>query len=166
MSTRHLLNSYLQQLIVLISFDQSIHLLLQLSFRTGLVMISITQYLISHDLLLLNQSKSVMIVLAQFKHSKSMDWINWKESKSERDHLLSIRVDGQMLNQNRSTYWIVNHWNRLKLVNLVSVILLENLNWRIYHNYNPFKLVQLGVVHSISNIVHLWFEVLNWYWIL
>ena len=68
-------------------------------------------------------------------------------------------------NRNHSTYWIVNHWNPFKLVNIVSVILLANLNWRIYHNYNPFKLVQLEGNHAISMVVHLWFEVLNWYWI-
>ena len=68
-------------------------------------------------------------------------------------------------NRNHSTYWIVNHWNPFKLVNIVSVILEANLNWRIYHNYNPFKLVQLEENHTISVIVHLWFEVLNWYWI-
>ena len=138
MSTRHLLNSSLQQLIVLNSFNQSIHLLLQLSFRIGLVMISITRYLISRDLLLLNQSKSAMIVLDQCKHSKSMDWINWKRSKSARIHLLRKRIGMEMTYRNHSTYWIVNHWNPLKLVIIVSVIMLANLNWRIYHNYNPF----------------------------
>ena len=48
----------------------------------------------------------------------------------------------------------------------IQIGLEANLNWRIYHNYNPFKLAQLGVIHSISVIVHLWFEVLIWYWIL
>ena len=63
-------------------------------------------------------------------------------------------------NRNHSTYWIVNQWNPFNLANEVSVILLANLNWRIYHNYNPFKLV-----YTISLVVHLWFEVLNWYWV-
>ena len=61
--------------------------------------------------------------------------------------------------RNHSTYWIVNHCNPFKLVNSVSVILLKTLNWRIYHNYNPFKLGQLDVILVISIIVHLWFEV-------
>ena len=166
MSTRHFLNSSLQQLIVLISFDQSIHLLLQLSFRTGLVMISITRYLISRDLVEFIQSKSAMIVLDQFKHSKSKDWIDWKRSKSETIHLHKWRIVMEMTNRNHSTYWIVNHWSPFKLVNIVSMIMLETLNWRIYQNYNPFKLVQLEVVHTISLVVHLWFGVLSWFWIL
>ena len=128
-------------------------------------MISITQFLTSRNSLLLNQSKLVMNVSHQCKHSKSMDWIDWKRSKSETSHLLSIRpVVMEMIYRNHSTYWIVNHWNPFKLVNLVSVILLATLNWRIYHNYNPFKLGQLEVVHTISVGVHLWFEVLTWYW--
>ena len=140
-------------------------------------MILITQYLISRDLVLWNQSKLVMIVLDQCKHSKSMDWIDWKLSKSETIHLLKWnRMNGfmtwmkhgteQTTNRNPSTYWIVNNWNRFKLVNGVSVILEANLNWRIYHNYNPFILVQLEVIQTISITVHLWFEVWNWYWIL
>ena len=160
------LNYYFQKSITLISFNQSIHLLLRLSFRIGLVMILITQYLISRDLVLWNQSKLAIIVLHQWKHSKSMDWIDWKRSKSETIHLLRKRIIEEMINRNHSTYWIVNHWNPFKLVNIVSVILLVNLNWRIYHNYNPFKLVQLEIFHAISVIVHLWFEVLKWYWIL
>ena len=72
----------------------------------------------------------------------------------------------QTTNRNHSTYWIVNHWNPFKLVNIVSAIMEANLNWRIYLNYNPFKLVQLEVIHAISIFVHLWFEVLNWYWIM
>ena len=136
------------------------------------VMIITAQSLISRDLLLLNQSKLAMIVLDQCKHSKSMDWIDWKRSKSESIHLLKSRnLIGtrtwirSTTHRNHSTWWIVNHWNRLKLVNIVSVILEANLNWRIYHNYNPFKLVQLEVGQAISVIVHLWFEVLNWEWI-
>ena len=150
----------------MITFNRLIHPLLRLSFRIGLVMILITQYLISRDLVLLNQSKSAMIVLDPWKHSKSMDWIDWKLSKSETIHSLRTRMVMEMMNQNHSTYWIVNHWNPFKLVNVVSVILLATLNWRIYHNYNPFILDQLEVGHAISIIVHLWFEVLNWYWIL
>ena len=165
MSIMHLLSSFQQQHITLILFNRSIHLLLRLSFRIGLVMILITQYLISLYLLLLNQLKSVMIVLDQCKHSKSMDWIDWKRSKSARIRLLRSTFTLEM-NRNHSTYWIVNHWNPFKLVNTVSVILLVNLNWRIYHNYNPFKLAQLEVFLVISIIVPLWFEVLNWYWIL
>ena len=166
MSIMRLLNSSLHQLTVLISFDPSIHPLLQLSFRIGLVMIRITQYLISRDLVLLNQSKSAMIVLDQWKHSKLLDWIDWKPSKSETIHLRNKRIVVEIMHRNHSTYWIVNHWNPFKLVIIVSVILEANLNWRIYLNYNPFKLVQLEVIHAISVIVHLWFEVLNWYWIL
>ena len=158
------LNYYFQKSIPLILFNQSIHPSLRLTFRTGLVMILITQYLISRDLVLLNQLKSAMIVLDQWKHSKSMDWIDWKRSKSARIHLLRKRIVMEMTNRNHSTYWIVNHWNPFKLVNIVSVILLANLNWRIYPNYNPFKLGQLEVIHTISIIVHLWFEVLNRYW--
>ena len=135
------LNYYFQKSITLISFNQSIHPLLRLSFRIGLVMMLITQYLISRDLVLLNQLKSAMIVLDRWKHSKSMDWIDWKRSKSARIHLLRKRIVGDVMDRNRSTYWIVNHWNPFKLVNIVSVILLANLNWRIYHNYNQFKLV-------------------------
>ena len=112
------------------------------------------------------QLKSVVIVLDQWKHSKSKDWIDWKRSTSERSHLLRKRmVIMEMTNRNHSTYWIVNHWNPFKLVNIVSVILEANLNWRIYHNYNPFKLVQLETNLVISILLHLWFEVLNWYWI-
>ena len=125
----------------------------------------ITQYLISLDLLELNQSKLVMIVLDRWKHSKSMDWIDWKRSKSETIHLLKVRIWLAVMYRNHSTYWIVNHWNPFKLVDIVSKILEENLNWRIYHNYNPFKLVQLKIILTISFIVHLWFEVLIWYWI-
>ena len=33
-------------------------------------------------------SKSAMIVLDQWRHSKSTDWIDWKRSKSETIHLL------------------------------------------------------------------------------
>ena len=71
-------------------------------------------------------------------------------------------------NRNHSTFWIVNHWNPFKLVNIVSVILEANLNWTIYHNYNPFKLGQsslMEVIHSVSINVPLWIEVLNWYWV-
>ena len=128
-------------------------------------MIRITQYLISRDLTKLNLLKLVMIVLDQWKHSKSMDWIDWKWSKSETIHLLRERIVMDMTHRNHSTYWIVNHWNPFKLVNIVSVIMLVNLNWRIYHNYNPFKSVQLEVIRPISIMVHLWFEVLKWYWL-
>ena len=166
MSIMHLLISFLFQHIILIIFNQSIHHLLPLSFQIGLVMILTIQYLIFRDLLLLNQLKSATIVLDQCKHSKSMDWIDWKPSKSETSHLLRIRIVGTMINRNHSTYWIVNHWNPFKLVNTVSVILEANLNWRIYHNYNPFKLVQLEKILAISIIVHLCFEVYIWYWIL
>ena len=69
----------------------------------------------------------------------------------------------EKMNRNHSTYWIVNHWNPFKLVSTVLVIMLANLNWRIYHNYNPFILGQLEVILGISVIVYLWFEVLNWY---
>ena len=55
------------------NYRQLINQLLRLSFRIGLVMILITQYLNSRDLVLLNQLKLVMIVLDQCKHSKSMD---------------------------------------------------------------------------------------------
>ena len=102
--------------------------------------------------------KSVIIDSNQCKHSKSMDWIDWKLSKSETIHSLTKRKIAEVMYGNHSTYWIVNHWNPFKLVNIVSVILLATLNWRIYHNYNPFKLV---LIHFI--VVHLWFEVLNWY---
>ena len=129
-------------------------------------MILIIQYLISLDSLVSNQSKSEMIVLLQCKHSKSMDWIDWKRSKSERIHLLIESIEMEMMNRSHSTYWIVNHWNPFKLVNGVSVILEATLNWRIYHNYNLFKLGKLKVNHAISILVHLWFEVLIWYWIL
>ena len=149
------LNHYFQKSIILISFNQLIHPLLRLSFRTGLVTILITEYLISRDLVLLNQLKSAMIVLDQCKHSKSMDWIDWKLSESARIHLLRISIGMENTNQNRSTYWIVNHWNPFKLVNSVSVIMEANLNWRIYLNYKPFVLVQLEVLHAISIIVHL-----------
>ena len=71
----------------------------------------------------------------------------------------------EITNRNHSTYWIVNHWSPFKLVNGVLVILEVNLNWRIYHNYNPFKLVQLEMNHTISVTFHLWIEVLNWYWV-
>ena len=141
-------------------------------------MILITQYLISRDSLELSLSILKMIALDQCKHAKSMDWIDWKLSKLETIHFLkwnnrgltftTIMTSGMPCstsNRNHSIYWIVNHWNPFKLVNIVSVILLVNLNWRIYHNYNPFKLEQLEVNQTISGIVHLWFEVLNWYWL-
>ena len=67
------LNYYFQKSITLISFNQSIHPLLRSSFRIGLVMILITQYLISRDLLEFDQLKLGMIVLDRCKHSKSMD---------------------------------------------------------------------------------------------
>ena len=92
-----------------------------------------------------------------------MDWINWKRSKSETIHLHRILMIVDVIDGNHSIYWIVNHWNRYKLVNIVSVIMLENLNWRIYHNYNPFELGLLEESHSISIGAHLWFEVLIWY---
>ena len=94
-----------------------------------------------------------------------MDWIDWKRSKSEGIHSHRKRIVVEMTHGNHSTYWIVNHWNPFKLVNIVSVILQANLNWRICLNYNPFKLEQLEVIHAISIVVHLCFEVLNWYWI-
>ena len=78
---------------------------------------------------------------------------------------LSKGIVMEMTNQNHSTYWIVNHWNLFKLANIVSVILLENLNWRMCLSYNPFKLVQLEVDQTIFTIVHLKFEVYLWYWI-
>ena len=159
------LNYYFQKSITVISFNQSIHLLLRLSFRTGLVMILITQYLISRDLVLLNQLKSAMIVSDQWKHSKSMDWIDWKRSKSETSHFHKPNIRGEIMHQNHSTYWIVNHWNPFKLVIEVLMIMLASLNWRIYRNYDPFKLVQLDVIQAISGVVHSWFEVLKWYWI-
>ena len=109
--------------------------------------------------------KSVMIVLDQCKHSKSMDWIDWKRSKSETIHLLRKRIVMEMINRNHSTYWIVNHWNPFKSVNIVSVILQETLNWRIVHNYDPYKLEQSEVIQTISIILRLWFKVLIWYWI-
>ena len=128
-------------------------------------MIPIIRYLISLDLLWWNQLKLAMIVLHRWKHSKSMDWIDWKRSKLGRIHLRRRRIVMEMTCRNHFTYWIVNHWNPFKSVNIVSVILLVNLNWRIYHNYNPFKLVPLEVNHIILVPVPLWFEVLNWYWI-
>ena len=124
------------------------------------------QFLISLDLLWLNQLKSGMDALDPCKHSESMDWIDWNQSRSKTIHLLKRKRirEGELLPRNHSTYWIVNHWNPFKLVDIVSVILAANLNWRIYHNYNPFKSVQLEAVRSISIIVRLWFEVLNWNW--
>ena len=132
--------SFLKSIPVII-FNHLIHPQLRLSFQIGHVMIIIPiQYSISLDLVFWNQLKSVMIVSAQYQHSKSMDWINYKLSKSARIHLLRERmVIMEMINRNHSTYWIVNHWNRLKLVNTVSMILEENLNWKIYRNYNLFK---------------------------
>ena len=97
-----------------------------------------------------NQLKSATIVSNQWKHSKSMDWIDWKRSKSETIHLLRKRIVMEMTHQNHSTYWIVNHWNPFKLVNVVSVILLANLNWRIYHNYNPFILVIFTIIIHLA----------------
>ena len=105
-----------------------------------------------------------MNVLDQWKHSKSMDWIDWKPSKSETIHLLRKRIVMEMINRNHSTYWIVDHWNPFELVTVVSMIMAASLNWRIYLNYNPFNLGQLEANQIISIIVHLWFEVLNWYW--
>ena len=158
--------SFLKSIPVII-FNHWIHPQLRLSFQIGLVMIIIPiQSSISLDLVFWNQLKSPMIVSDQYQHSKSKDWINWKLSKSARIHLHSKRIVLEIMLRNHSTYWIANHWNRFKSVNVVSVIMLANLNWRIYHNYNPFKLVQLEVIHTISVGVHLWFEVLNWYWIL
>ena len=115
---------------------------------------------------LLESIKLAMIVSNQYQHSKSTDWINWKLSKSARIHLLWKSMKLLITCQIHSTYWIVNHWNLFKLVNSVSRIMQANLNWRTYHNYNPFKLAQLERTHTISITVHLWFEVLNWYWIL
>ena len=106
-----------------------------------------------------------MIVLDMWKHSKSKDWIDWNVWKSDTIHLLRKRMTVEMMNQNHSTYWIVNHWNSFKSVNVVSVILEVNLSWRIYHNYDPFKLGQQKMKHTISITARLWFEVLNWYWI-
>ena len=151
--------------ITVIPFIHWIHPQLRLSFQIGLVMRITIQYSISLDLVFWNQLKSPMIVSDQYQHSESMDWINYTLSKSARIHLLTKRMEMEKTNQNYSTYWIVNHWNRLKLVSIVSVISLETLNWRIYHNYNPFKLEQLEVNQKISFIILLWFEVLIWYWI-
>ena len=70
-------------------------------------------------------------------------------------------------NRNHFTYWIVSHWNRLKLVTEVSLILLESLNWRIYQVSNPSKSVPLRTYGPIiSSVVPAWFEVLSWYWII
>ena len=144
----------------MIHFFQLIQQLLPFSFRIGLVMMLITQYLISHDLLKSNRSILEMTVLDLCNHSKSMDWIDWKLSKSAEIHLPSQSAVNDMINRNHSTFWIVNHWNRFKLVKEVSVIMAETLNWRIYHNYNLFKLVPLEIRHIISVIVRLWLEVL------
>ena len=125
------------------------------------------QFLISLDLLLLNQLKSGMDALDPCKHSESMDWIDWNQSRSKTIHLLKRKRirEGELLPRNHSTYWIVNHWNPFKLVDIVSVILAANLNWRIYLNCNPFKLAQLETHHATSVVVPLWFEVLIWYWV-
>ena len=123
--------SFLKSIPVII-FNHLIHPQLRLSFQIGHVMIIIPiQYSISLDLVFWNQLKSVMIVSAQYQHSKSMDWINYKLSKSAWIHLLRQRIGMEMVHQNHSIYWIVNHWNQLKLVNIVSVIMDTNLNWRI-----------------------------------
>ena len=106
-----------------------------------------------------------MSVLNQWKHSKSINWVDWKRSKSETIHLLRKWTGLEIINQNHSTYWIVYHWNPFKLVNIVSVIMLANLNWGIYHNYNPFKLERLVVIHAIFIHTPLWYDVLIWYWI-
>ena len=107
-----------------------------------------------------------MIVLDMWKHSKSKDWIDWNVWKSDTIHLLRKRITVEMTNRNHFTYWIVNHWNSFKSVNVVSVILEANLNWRIYHNYDPFILVPLSICRGISFAVRLWSKVLNWWGLL
>ena len=161
-----LANYYLKEYYVKIILIQLIIMLKPLFFPLGLVMIQVIRFLISPGFWIWNQSKSGMIVLDQCKHSKSMDWIDWKRSKSERIHLLKRNIVVEMTNRSHFIYWIVNHSNPSKLENIVSVIMLANLNWRIVHNYNPFKLVSLVVIRAISITVPLWFEVLNWYWII
>ena len=136
------LDFYHQKCIILILFYQYCHLLLRSFFPIGLVMIMIIQYLISRDLLKWNRLILAMIAFSRCKHSKSMDWIDWKLSKLARIRLLRRRmVIMEMKNRNHSTYWIVNHWNRFKSMNIASVILEANLIWRIYPSWNPFKLV-------------------------
>ena len=154
-------NYYFQNYITLIMFNHSIHLSHLLSFLIGVVTRRITHCSIFLVLPWLNQSKLETTVLNQWKHSKSMDWIDSRLWKSKVIHLLKWKgligdlhhmkkQSSRVMNRNHFTYWIVNHWNRFKLVNIVSVILLANLNWRIVHNYNPFKLGQLDIIHRIS----------------
>ena len=113
----------------------------------------------------LNRLKTIKIGINSFSQLKSTDKWDWNKAnnQSKSFHILNCE---SLESIQISTYWIVNHWNPFKLVNIVSVILLVNLNWRIYHNYNLFKLGPLEGIQTISMAVHLWFEVLIWYWIL
>ena len=69
-----------------------------------------------------------------------------KTIKIEKMQLIRHRSGIKIIDRNHSTCWNVNHWNSLKLVNLVSVIILETLNWSIYHNCNLFKLTNDTIV--------------------
>ena len=103
--------------------------------------------MISRDLVLLNQSKSVMIVLNQWKHLESMDWIDWKRSKSESIHLHNIKIGMEAISRNHSTYWIVNHWNPFKLVNIGFCDFTGKFELK---NLPQLQSIQIGTIGSNS----------------
>ena len=113
------------------------------------------------DLYIWNQSKSEMIVLGRYRDSKSMDWIDCKDWKSARIHSLKLKwlilimigmVQHQNveMNQNHFTYWIVNHWKWLKLLDVVFVISEVNLNCEIWIIWNQSKSEELEGDRRIS----------------
>ena len=50
--------------------------------------------------------------------------------------LTSLSIGSNSFTSVKNGFGNVLNWNRLKLVNIVSVIMVANLNYRIYLNYN------------------------------
>lgn len=74
-------------------------------------------------------------------------------------HLLRNEAIGETTLQSLSTYWTVNHWNRSRLINVVFLITVENLNWRIWNHCNRSRLDQWLANPIIFTRAHCKFEV-------
>ena len=58
---------------------------------------------------------------------------------------------------------IVSHWNRLRSMFSVFLIVQKDLSWRIFRHYNRSKLAQSEVSHTTSIEARSSFEVLIWF---
>ena len=105
--------------------------------------------------------KRIIFERNNYHRNPGIDWRLWK---SARIHLFSKRIIVmEMMNRNHSKYWIVNHWNRSTLVIIVSMILLANLNWRIYQSCNIYLLIHLeGVIQFRLLKGNNWAVIINW----